>query len=183
MRWHWFTPDTSDSEPRIRSPGPTILGPPIRALFQLSQGPARRGCTFFYPVQDRASGLRSRAIGGGSAALGGLARAARFHAHVSFASWTPRAAAGAAAWVAPTCCSERAPLARDRRIGCMGDLTSRTASQAPRYSLRRFACGDRNGLNSGRWPDAAAFRFVCRGVFTRPFQGPQSAGRLRNSRC
>ncbi len=59
---------------RNRIPGSTP--PYVRPLFQTSQGPAKRGCTFFIPC-----------------------------------------------WVAPSCCSERAPLVRDRRIGSMGDFT------------------------------------------------------------
>ena len=47
----------------------------------------------------------------------------------SLFTWTRRTAADAATWVAPTCCSERVPRQRDRRIGCMGDLTRKTASR------------------------------------------------------
>jgi hypothetical protein len=99
---------------------------------------------FFIPCKNL------RAIFGAEPLIGRLAAAGACMGYttpvdtVFAAARTRRTAAGAATWVAPTCCSERAPPTRDRRIGCMGDLTRKTAAKAPRYSVGRFV-SDRKG--------------------------------------
>jgi hypothetical protein len=114
-------------------------------LFQHCQEGKKQGCTFFYSTQEPGadSPTPTRSVGrlAASCACMALHDSRR---SVFPAAWTHRTAAGAATWVAPTCCSERAPRKRDRRIGCMGDLTRKTASKAPRYSVGRFV-SDRKG--------------------------------------
>jgi hypothetical protein len=96
---------------------------------------------------------------------------------VCLVAWTHRTAADAATWVAPTCCSERAPRRRSRRIGFIEDFTRKTASR-PLDTRWDDSFPIAKGAHE-RWPDAAADRVVTSPtvhlLFPTPALGPGSA--------